>query len=92
MNAKELEDALNDGDFCRMIEGSKGIPHQEYTRLFVGEYSGKRKWLRFQRRDGKTIRISAAVDRVEDTQTRIEYIVVLRVLDDTDTEVPVGEE
>ena len=92
MNAKELEDALNDGDFCRMIEGSKGIPHQEYTRLFVGENAGKRKWLRFQRRDGKTIRISAAVDRVEDTQTRIEYIVVLRVLDDTDTEVPVGEE
>ena len=92
MNAKELESALNTGDFCRMIEGSREIPHQEYTNLFISEYAGKRKWLSFHRSDGKIIRISAAVDRVEDTQTRIEYIVVLRALDDADSEVPAGEE
>ena len=80
------------GAFCRMIEGSREIPHREYTDLFISEYAGKRKWLSFRRSDGKIIRISAAVDRVEDTQTRIEYIVVLRALDDADSEVPAGEE
>ncbi|MCR5138353.1 MAG: EAL domain-containing protein [Oscillospiraceae bacterium] len=84
MNAKEMEDALNSGAFCRTIEGSLDIPHPEYTRRFVAENAGGRKDLTIRRKDGARVRITVAVDRVDDDKTRIEYIMLMRVLNEED--------
>ena len=84
MDAKELEESLNSGAFCKMIQGYRGIPHQEYTELFVRENAGRQKILTVTLSNGNTVHLNAAVDRVEDDKTRIEYIVVLRVMNEAE--------
>ncbi|MCR5088524.1 MAG: EAL domain-containing protein [Oscillospiraceae bacterium] len=79
MDASELQTSLNSGDFCKMIEGYReGIPHQEYTKLFISESVGRQRVIRVRLKDGRCVSLTAAVDRVEDKQARIEYIIVLR--------------
>lgn len=80
MSSKEFEIALNSGAFCKMIEGHEDIPHQEYTKLFIGQIIGGRKEIKVKRKDGKLVHLEARADRVE-SNGPIEYIVILHSLD-----------
>ncbi len=89
MDTQELQTSLNSGDFCTLIEGyRKGIPHQEYTALFVSSKVGRQSVIRVHLKNGHSISLTVSVDRVEDDKTRIEYIMVLRSAEQTN---PGGE-
>ena len=75
MDSETLEEKLNNGAFCTMIEGHRDIPHEEYTRLIIAEISEKEKNITLCRPDGKRVRLTARADRVLDEMSSAEYIV-----------------
>ena len=78
IGAGEFRRMLNGGEFCKLIEGSKDIPHKEYTQLFVSSIVGTEREISVNLPDGRRLRLAARADRVEDEKTSIEYIIVLR--------------
>ena len=78
IGAKEFRRMLNSGEFCKRVQGSKDIPHKEYTKLFVESIVGIQKELSVNLPDGRPLRLLVRADRVTDERTDIEYILVLR--------------
>ena len=80
MEAKQFEEALNNGDFCKMIEGYRDdIPHHQYTEIFINSISGSSKGLKVTLPDGRKLNLAARADRVKDRGS-IEYIVILHAV------------
>ena len=80
MDNTELEKCLNEGTFCKMIEGHLDIPHAAYTKLFIEQINGKEREITVCKPDGERIRLSARADRVLDDKTSTEYIVEMRLV------------
>ena len=81
MDGETLQYSLNEGSFCRLIEGHRDIPHEEYTRLFIAEISKREKRITLHRPDGRIVHLAARADRVLDAHSSAEYIVELRPAD-----------
>lgn len=81
MDGETLQYSLNEGSLCRLIEGHRDIPHEEYTRLFIAEISKREKRITLHRPDGRIVHLAARADRVLDAHSSAEYIVELRPAD-----------
>ena len=79
IDAAEFRRMLNSGEFCKLVEGSRDIPHKRYTQLFVDSILGTPREISVHLPDGKRLRLLARADRVSDEKTSIEYIIVLRL-------------
>ncbi len=82
MDAEEFRQLLNAGELCRYVQGSRpGIPHQEYTKLFVASILDNSREIMMDLPGRKSIRLLARADRVGDEKSAIEYIVVLHLIE-----------
>ena len=82
LEAGELENSLNSGEFCKLIRGyDPSIEHADYTEKFINNIIGKYKRLTIETPDGGNIEILTRADVVKDDEM-IEYIVSMHVIMD----------
>jgi hypothetical protein len=82
LDAEELRNSLNSGEFCRHVAGYREIPHHEYTELFIREIEGKQKKITYLRGNGTSVEILVRADKVDEAITTIEYIIDMDLADD----------
>ena len=81
LNEKELEEALNSGEICKLFEGyNDSIPHQEYTRRFVESINGKFKKVSIRSVSGDYVELMCRSDSVD--VEPVEYIVFMHIISD----------
>ncbi|MCR5203109.1 MAG: EAL domain-containing protein [Lachnospiraceae bacterium] len=79
MDQFTFERILNSGEFCFYIEGhDEGIPHNVYMEKFLEETVEKHKILNINLPDGKHLKLLARTDKVDEPDSDIEYVVILR--------------
>ena len=81
LGAKEFEEALNAGSFCKWIEGCRERPHQEYTRLFLDNVVGADRQIVLNLPDGGRCRLLVHADPGTDEKGDLEYIMILHELE-----------
>lgn len=86
IKAEELENSLNSGEFCKLIDGyDPSIPHSEYTKRFITEVSKGLKTLDINGVNGK-VEVIVKADKVGNLDNisyidRVSYIVLMHAVE-----------
>ena len=80
LDGKQLENALNNGEFCKLIEGyDDSIAHSEYTERFMKQIVDNYKQISVKAPDGDVVDILVHADEVEGNALT-EYVVMMHVI------------